>query len=278
MVMTPTEFYEDLTADIDARRSALSDDEGATFFNRPMTDEELVEWLSFQAYYELAACRFIGSWLADTPERDVMVMLAQQVEDEGLHYEYCMRLLEKRGVTSLDHWTPEPEWVAWIDEWYPSGNDTIERVAAHNFTGELGACDAFLTVKDRVPEDVTISVLTQAREDLIERTVHSLVGIHHANIHLYNALAPLFRRVVFHASKDEVKDIAVRGTTLVMKHSEKLLISSGWMWRCTTSMPRLRASPITVRRVMPSRKQSGAGVWMTPSKTRKRLAPVVSAR
>ena len=154
MVMTPTEFYEDLTADIAARRSALSDDEGATFFNRPMTDEELVEWLSFQAYYELAACRFIGSWLADTPERDVMVMLAQQVEDEGLHYEYCMRLLEKRGITSLDHWTPEPEWVAWIDEWYPSGNDTIERVAAHNFTGELGACDAFLTVKDRVPEDV----------------------------------------------------------------------------------------------------------------------------
>src|SRR5919199_6181971 len=56
-----------------------------------------------------------------------------------------------------------------------------------------------LVEQDRVPEDVTISVLTQAREDLIERTVHSLVGIHHANIHLYNALAPLFRRVVFRA-------------------------------------------------------------------------------
>ncbi len=76
---------------------------------------------------------------------------------------------------------------------------------------------------DKVPEDVTISVLTQAREDLIERTVHSLVGIHHANIHLYNALAPLFRRVVFHASNDEIKDIAVRGTELVMKHSENVL-------------------------------------------------------
>ena len=80
-----------------------------------------------------------------------------------------------------------------------------------------------LVEQDRVPEDVTISVLTQAREDLIERTVHSLVGIHHANIHLYNALAPLFRRVVFRASKDEIKDIAVRGTGLVMKHSENLL-------------------------------------------------------
>jgi 2-isopropylmalate synthase len=80
-----------------------------------------------------------------------------------------------------------------------------------------------LIEQDRVPEDVTISVLTQAREDLIERTVHSLVGVHHANIHLYNALAPLFRRVVFRASKDEVKDIAVRGTELVMKHSENVL-------------------------------------------------------
>ncbi|GAA1910533.1 2-isopropylmalate synthase [Nocardioides marmoribigeumensis] len=80
-----------------------------------------------------------------------------------------------------------------------------------------------LIEQDRVPEDVTISVLTQAREDLIERTVQSLVGIHHANIHMYNALAPLFRRVVFHASKDEVKDIAVRGTELVMKHVENNL-------------------------------------------------------
>src|SRR6476469_9736539 len=76
---------------------------------------------------------------------------------------------------------------------------------------------------DKVPEDVTISVLAQACKELIERTVHSLVGVHHANIHLYNALAPMFRRVVFHASKDEVKDIAVRGTGLVMKHSENIL-------------------------------------------------------
>ena len=47
-----------------------------------------------------------------------------------------------------------------------------------------------LIERDKVPEDVTISVLTQAREDLIERTTESLVGVHHANIHLYNALAP----------------------------------------------------------------------------------------
>ena len=77
-----------------------------------------------------------------------------------------------------------------------------------------------LIERDKVPEDVTISVLTQAREDLIERTTQSLVGVHHANIHLYNALAPLFRRVVFRATRDEVKDIAVRGTELFMKYAE----------------------------------------------------------
>src|SRR4029450_9100285 len=76
---------------------------------------------------------------------------------------------------------------------------------------------------DKVPHDVTISVLPQAREDLIERSVQSLVGVPKANIHLYNALAPLFRRVVFHASKDEVKAIATRGTEMVMKYAESYL-------------------------------------------------------
>ena len=80
-----------------------------------------------------------------------------------------------------------------------------------------------LIESDRIPDDVTISVLTQAREDLIERTVQSLVGVPRANIHLYNALAPLFRRVVFHAGKDEIKAIAIRGTELVMKYSESYL-------------------------------------------------------
>ena len=76
---------------------------------------------------------------------------------------------------------------------------------------------------DKIPDDVTISVLTQAREDLIERSVQSLVGVPRANVHLYNALAPLFRRVVFRASKDEIKDIAVRGTQAVMKGIESYL-------------------------------------------------------
>ncbi|GGX55352.1 2-isopropylmalate synthase [Streptomyces fructofermentans] len=77
--------------------------------------------------------------------------------------------------------------------------------------------------EDAIPDDVTISVLTQAREDLIERTVESLVGAKRATVHLYNATAPVFRRVVFRGSKDEIKHIAVDGTRLVMEYAEKLL-------------------------------------------------------
>ncbi|MFG2285432.1 2-isopropylmalate synthase [Streptomyces sp. NPDC048595] len=74
-----------------------------------------------------------------------------------------------------------------------------------------------------IPEDVTISVLTQAREELIERTVESLRGAHRATVHLYNATAPTFRRVVFRGSKEQVKQIAVDGTRLVMEYADKLL-------------------------------------------------------
>jgi 2-isopropylmalate synthase len=80
-----------------------------------------------------------------------------------------------------------------------------------------------LVTEDRVPEDVQISVLTQAREELIERTVQSLVGARNATVHLYNATAPLFRRVVFGIDAGECKAIATRGTEHVMKYAEELL-------------------------------------------------------
>nr|WP_156821437.1 2-isopropylmalate synthase [Microlunatus phosphovorus] len=76
---------------------------------------------------------------------------------------------------------------------------------------------------DKIPDDVTVSVLTQAREDLIERTAESLVGAKTATIHLYNATAPLFRRVVFRVDKAECLAIATRGTELVMKYAEQHL-------------------------------------------------------
>ncbi|MER5770120.1 2-isopropylmalate synthase [Streptomyces sp. NPDC001985] len=74
-----------------------------------------------------------------------------------------------------------------------------------------------------IPEDVTISVLTQAREELIERTVESLRGAHRATVHLYNATAPTFRRVVFRGSREQVRQIAVDGTRLVVEYAEKIL-------------------------------------------------------
>jgi 2-isopropylmalate synthase len=77
-----------------------------------------------------------------------------------------------------------------------------------------------------IPADVTISVLTQAREDLIERTVLSLVGAPRSTVHLYNATAPLFRRVVFRNSRAETVALAADGTRHVVKHAERLFGSA----------------------------------------------------
>ncbi len=77
-----------------------------------------------------------------------------------------------------------------------------------------------------IPDDVRISVLTQAREELIERTVQSLVGARLATVHMYNAAAPLFRSVVFGWDGDgrqECKAVAVDGTRAVMKYSGEYL-------------------------------------------------------
>ena len=78
----------------------------------------------------------------------------------------------------------------------------------------------------RIPADVRISVLTQAREELIERTVASLVGAPQATVHMYNAAAPVFRKTVFGFPGDgraETRAIAVDGTRHVMKYAELLL-------------------------------------------------------
>ncbi|WP_169944065.1 2-isopropylmalate synthase [Microbispora sp. H11081] len=80
-----------------------------------------------------------------------------------------------------------------------------------------------LVERDLVPDDVRISVLTQARDELIERTVASLEGASRATVHLYAATSPLFRGLVFGMSRDECKDLAVQGTRLVMKYAERTL-------------------------------------------------------
>ncbi len=69
--------------------------------------------------------------------------------------------------------------------------------------------------ENRVPEGVSLQVLTQAREHLIRRTFESLKGAKSAIIHLYNSTSPLQRKVTFGMSKEEIKKIAVDGVKLV---------------------------------------------------------------
>ncbi len=66
-----------------------------------------------------------------------------------------------------------------------------------------------------IPDDVTIIVLTQARDELIRRTVASCVGTKQAIVHVYNSVAPVFRRVVFGMDQDQIVQIAVSGTQLI---------------------------------------------------------------
>lgn len=65
---------------------------------------------------------------------------------------------------------------------------------------------------DLIPDDVTIEVLTQARQDLIEKTVASVQGAKQVILHVYNPLAPQFRRIVYNTDKAGVKQIALQAT------------------------------------------------------------------
>src|SRR4051795_444752 len=81
-----------------------------------------------------------------------------------------------------------------------------------------------LVTDDLVPDDVTIQVLTQAREELIERTIESLIGFRgSALIHLYNSTSTLQRRVVFGMDRDGITEIAVRGAEWCKKYAETML-------------------------------------------------------
>jgi 2-isopropylmalate synthase len=79
-----------------------------------------------------------------------------------------------------------------------------------------------LIEENRIPDDVTIQVLVQAREDLIEKTFQSLVGAKRVVIHMYNSTSPAQRRVVFGKSKDEIKAIAVNGAKLIQERLHRL--------------------------------------------------------
>ena len=75
---------------------------------------------------------------------------------------------------------------------------------------------------DRIPDDVTIQVLTQSREHLIERTYASIEGADRAIVHLYNSTSVLQRRVVFNQDQDGIVDIALQGARLCRKFEENM--------------------------------------------------------
>ena len=79
-----------------------------------------------------------------------------------------------------------------------------------------------LIEEGRIPDDVTIQVLVQAREDLIEKTVQSLIGAKRVIIHLYNSTSPAQRRAVFGMEKAEIVKVAVRGARWIQERLPRL--------------------------------------------------------
>ncbi len=78
-----------------------------------------------------------------------------------------------------------------------------------------------LVQQDRIPDDVIVQVLTQSRQDLIERSFESLKGAKQAIVHLYNAVSPAWRRIVFNMSREEVREIAINGAKVLRDEAAK---------------------------------------------------------
>lgn len=74
-----------------------------------------------------------------------------------------------------------------------------------------------LIEKDMIPNDVTVQVLTQAREHIIKRTFEAVKGAPHAVIHLYNSTSVAQREQVFRKDKEQVKQLAIDGAKLLLK-------------------------------------------------------------
>ncbi len=153
-------FVQSIEAELEAHRDLAllkdaADQAFATSANtcQPWSRERVVEWLSFQTYYEYQAILFISKWLQSTPELDAMVLLCQQIEDEANHFHWLNQHLEQMGAKLAD-WQPLPEIVDWVETYYGNLPDTISRLAAHNLAGESGACRSFASIVSFLPEDL----------------------------------------------------------------------------------------------------------------------------
>lgn len=97
-----------------------------------------------------------------------------------------------------------------IEVGFPSASDTEFRFIRR------------LIEENRIPDDVTVQVLVQAREHLIRRTFESLEGSRQAIVHLYNSTSPLQRRITFNKSKEAIKAIAVEGAQLIRELKDSI--------------------------------------------------------
>ncbi len=134
-----------------------------------------------------------------------------------------------------------------------------------------------LIVENRVPADVTIEVLVQSRRELIERTFEAVEGAPRVIVHLYNAIAPSFRKIVFNQSKEDTKALAVEGTRIIkecaaarpdthwiyqyspetfsmteLSFSREVCDAVAQMWRPTPDHKMIVNLPATVEAAMPN--------------------------
>ncbi|HEV7834464.1 MAG TPA: 2-isopropylmalate synthase [Caballeronia sp.] len=134
-----------------------------------------------------------------------------------------------------------------------------------------------LIVENRIPADVTIEVLVQSRRELIERTFEAVEGAPRVIVHLYNAIAPSFRKIVFNQSKEETKALAVEGTRIIkecaaarpnthwiyqyspetfsmteLSFSREVCDAVAQMWRPTPGHKMIVNLPATVEAAMPN--------------------------
>ncbi|KIK67857.1 hypothetical protein GYMLUDRAFT_36651 [Collybiopsis luxurians FD-317 M1] len=84
-----------------------------------------------------------------------------------------------------------------------------------------------LIENNEVPEDVALQIITPARPDLITKSIASLAGVKHGVIHLYNAVSPVFREVVFRNTKEQTIDLTINAVKLVKKLTEEETARSG---------------------------------------------------
>ena len=96
-----------------------------------------------------------------------------------------------------------------IEVGFPAASDT-----EYQFVREL-------IERDMIPEDVTIQVLTQAREHIIRKTFEAVKGAPHAVIHLYNSTSVAQREQVFHKNREEVRQLAVDGAVLLKRIAQE---------------------------------------------------------